>query len=64
VAADLEGELSAFVRLEDLEPLGPAPSYATRLLNFLVSEFPEKTFRLGAEEVRALQTVRALPPGD
>lgn len=53
-----------YVRLEDLPPAGPAPSYAARLVNFLLSEFPEKTFRLErAEDVRALQTVRALPPG-
>lgn len=51
-----------FVRLEDLPPLGPTPSYAARLVNFLLSEFPEKTFRLErAGDVRALQSVRALP---
>lgn len=52
----------SFVRLEDLAPNGPAPTYSSRLVNFLVSEFPEKTFLLEfAEDVQALQTVRALP---
>lgn len=63
-AADTDGPGdSGFIRLEDLPPHGPAPSYAARLVNFLLSEFPEKTFRLErAEDVRTLQAVRALPP--